>query len=72
MSKDKVKIIERLKKKGFITDKDTLNELMALALEKNRKEVENSKKNSIDILKSQDIMSRDNFLNLLSYRLENY
>ncbi|TSE10343.1 hypothetical protein [Aquimarina algiphila] len=72
MDRDKIKIVERLKNKGLITNRDSLNELMALAIQENEKQMEELKKNSINILNSQSIMPQEKFLSLLTCRLEKF
>ncbi len=72
MSIDKIKIVERLKKKGLITKRDSLDELITLAIQENNKKSENLKKNSINLLSSQKSISKDQFLNMLISRLESY
>ena len=72
MSREKIKIVEQLRKKGFITSRDSLNELMLLAIDENEKKAEVIKKNFFEITRSQKIMPQEQFLHLLASKLENY
>jgi hypothetical protein len=72
MMGEEIKIVELLRKKGFITNRDSLKKLMILAIEENEKKAEKLKKNSIEILNNQKIMKQDQFLHLLASKLESH
>ena len=71
MNTDKRKIVKLLQKKGLITkrDSDSLNRLLALATEENKRKSEKSKKKVIELLYSQKTITKKQFLNLLAERL---
>ncbi|WP_234859052.1 hypothetical protein [Aquimarina aquimarini] len=72
MSSEKIKIVEELRKKGFITHGETLNALTSLAINENEKKSELLKKSSIKMLNSSKVISQQQFLNLLISKLESY
>ncbi|WP_148639160.1 hypothetical protein [Aquimarina longa] len=72
MGKEEIKIVKELEKKGFITSRDSLNQLMILAIKENEKKIGEIKKKSIEAFRNQKIMTKHQFLERLTIKLKSY